>query len=59
VSRRPDLAWRLVDDRQVKIARPTGPGFNRGAIYEFIYRARSLDHPTTYALYLCRWHPTP
>jgi hypothetical protein len=34
------LAWRLVDDRHVEITRPTGPGFDRGAIYEFIYRAR-------------------
>jgi Alpha/beta hydrolase domain len=36
----PGLAWRLVDDRHVEITRPTGPGFDRGAIYEFIYRAR-------------------
>ncbi|HEV2099798.1 MAG TPA: alpha/beta hydrolase domain-containing protein [Stellaceae bacterium] len=34
------LAWRLVDERHVEIMRPTGPGFDRGAIYEFIYRAR-------------------
>src|SRR5207237_8962603 len=34
------LAWRLIDDRHVEITRPTGPGFDRGAIYEFIYRAR-------------------
>lgn len=34
------LAWRLVDDRHVEITRPVGPGFDRGAIYEFIYRAR-------------------
>jgi hypothetical protein len=34
------LAWHLVDDRHVEITRPTGPGFDRGAIYEFIYRAR-------------------
>jgi hypothetical protein len=34
------LAWRLVDDWHVEITRPTGPGFDRGAIYEFIYRAR-------------------
>lgn len=34
------LAWRLVDDRHVEITRPTIPGFDRGAIYEFIYRAR-------------------
>jgi hypothetical protein len=36
----PGLAWRLADDRHVEITRPTGPGFDRGAIYEFIYRAR-------------------
>jgi hypothetical protein len=36
----PGLAWRLVDDRHVEITRPTTPGFDRGAIYEFIYRAR-------------------
>jgi hypothetical protein len=36
----PGLAWRLVDDRHVEITRPTGLGFDRGAIYEFIYRAR-------------------
>ena len=34
------LAWRLVDDREVEIKRPSEPGFDRGAIYEFIYRAR-------------------
>ena len=34
------LAWRLVDDRHVEITRPREPGFDRGAIYEFIYRAR-------------------
>jgi len=36
----PDLEWRLVDDRHVEITRPSGPGFDRGTIYEFIYRAR-------------------
>jgi hypothetical protein len=36
----PGLAWRLVDDTHVEITRPNGPGFDRGAIYEFIYRAR-------------------
>jgi hypothetical protein len=36
----PGLAWRLVDERRVEITRPTAPGFDRGAIYEFIYRAR-------------------
>jgi hypothetical protein len=34
------LAWRLVDERHVEITRPTAPGFDRGAIYEFVYRAR-------------------
>jgi hypothetical protein len=34
------LAWRLADDRHVEITRPSEPGFDRGAIYEFIYRAR-------------------
>ena len=34
------LAWRLIDDRHVEITRPTAPGFDRGAIFEFIYRAR-------------------
>ncbi len=34
------LAWRLVDDRHVEITRPTAPGFDHGAIFEFIYRAR-------------------
>lgn len=34
------LVWRLVDDRHVEITRSTVPGFDRGAIYEFIYRAR-------------------
>ena len=36
----PGLAWRLIDDRHVEITRPTALGFDRGAIYEFIYRAR-------------------
>jgi Alpha/beta hydrolase domain len=34
------LGWRLVDDRHVEITRATAPGFDRGAVYEFIYRAR-------------------
>jgi Alpha/beta hydrolase domain len=34
------LAWRLVDNRHVEVTRPTALGFDRGAIYEFIYRAR-------------------
>jgi len=36
----PGLAWRLVDDLHVEITRPTASGFDRGAIFEFIYRAR-------------------
>jgi hypothetical protein len=36
----PGLAWRLIDDRHVEITRPTAAGFDRGAIFEFIYRAR-------------------
>jgi Alpha/beta hydrolase domain len=36
----PGLAWRLIDDRHVEITRPTASGFDRGAIYEFVYRAR-------------------
>jgi hypothetical protein len=34
------LAWRLIDDRHVEITRTNAPGFDRGAIHEFIYRAR-------------------
>jgi alpha/beta hydrolase family protein len=34
------LAWRLLDGRHVEITRTTAPGFDRGAIYEFIYLAR-------------------
>jgi hypothetical protein len=36
----PGLAWRLIDDHHVEITRPTAPGFDRGAIYEFVYRAQ-------------------
>ncbi len=36
----PGLAWRLIDDRHVETTRPAAPGFDRGAIFEFIYRAR-------------------
>jgi hypothetical protein len=36
----PGLAWHLLDDRHVEITRPTAPGFDQGAIFEFIYRAR-------------------
>jgi hypothetical protein len=39
-ARPPGLAWRRIDDRHVEITRPTAPRFDRGAIYEFIYRAR-------------------
>ncbi len=34
------LAWRLIDDHHIEITRPTAQGFDRGAIYEFIYRGR-------------------
>jgi hypothetical protein len=34
------LAWRLIDDLHVEITRPATPGFDRGAIFEFIYNAR-------------------
>jgi Alpha/beta hydrolase domain len=34
------LAWRLIDDRHVEITRPSAPGYDCGAIFEFIYRAR-------------------
>jgi hypothetical protein len=36
----PGLAWRLIDDLHVEITRPTARGYDRGAIFEFIYRAR-------------------
>ncbi|MEJ0016529.1 MAG: alpha/beta hydrolase domain-containing protein [Acetobacteraceae bacterium] len=36
----PGLAWRLIDDLHVEITRPGVPGYDRGAIFEFIYRAR-------------------
>jgi len=36
----PGLAWRLIDDMHVEITRPTSPGYDRGAIFEFLYRAR-------------------
>jgi Alpha/beta hydrolase domain len=36
----PGLTWRLIDDTHVEITRPTVPGYDRGAIFEFIYRAR-------------------
>ncbi len=34
------VSWRLIDDRHVEITRPSVPGFDRGAIFELIYRAR-------------------
>ena len=34
------LAWRFVDDRHIEITRPSDAGYDRGAIYEFIYPAR-------------------
>jgi hypothetical protein len=34
------LTWRFVDPRHIEITRPTDAGFDRGAIYEFIYQAR-------------------
>lgn len=34
----PDLAWHFVDDRHIRVQVPRG--FDRGAIYEFIYVAR-------------------
>jgi Alpha/beta hydrolase domain len=36
----PGMSWRLIDDLHVEITRPTVPGYDRGAIFEFIYRAR-------------------
>jgi hypothetical protein len=35
----PSLAWRFLDDRRIEVQRPGG-SYDRGAIYEFIYRAR-------------------
>ena len=34
------LAWRYLDASHIEITRPAGAGFDRGAIYEFIYTAR-------------------
>jgi hypothetical protein len=34
------LAWRYVGDRHVEITRPSVTGFDKGAIYEFVYPAR-------------------
>jgi len=35
----PGLAWRYLDERRIEVQRPGAP-YDRGAIYEFIYRAR-------------------
>lgn len=35
----PGLAWRFLDERRIEVRRPGAP-YDRGAIYEFIYRAR-------------------
>jgi hypothetical protein len=35
----PGLSWRFLDDRRIEVDRPGG-GYDRGAIYEFVYRAR-------------------
>ena len=37
-TRPPGLAWRYLDARRIEITRP--PGFDRGAIYEFVYQGR-------------------
>jgi len=34
------LGFRFLDERHVEIARPTVPGYDKGAIYEFCYTAR-------------------
>ena len=34
------LSWRYLDASHIEITRPTEPGYDRGAIYEFIYTAR-------------------
>ncbi len=34
------LAWRYLDALHIEITRPSDPGYDRGAIYEFIYTAR-------------------
>ena len=34
------LAWRYVDGRHVEVTRPSVAGFDKGAIYEFVYPAR-------------------
>jgi hypothetical protein len=34
------LRWRFLDPRHVEITRPSEPGYDRGAIYEFIYQGR-------------------
>jgi hypothetical protein len=37
-SQPPGLEWRYLDARRIEITRP--PGFDRGAIYEFVYEGR-------------------
>lgn len=34
------LSWRYLDEKRIEITRPHGEAFDRGAIYEFVYRAR-------------------
>lgn len=36
----PGLSWRYLDAGHIEITRPSAPGFDRGAIYEFIHTAR-------------------
>ncbi len=36
----PGLSWRYLDASHIEITRPSEPGYDRGAIYEFIYTAR-------------------
>ncbi len=36
----PGLSWRYIDDQHIEIVRPSVAGFDRGAIFEFVYPAR-------------------
>ena len=36
----PGLAWRFLDDRRIEVQRPTEGSYDRGAIFDFVYRAR-------------------
>jgi len=36
----PGLSWHYLDASHIEITRPSGPGYDRGAIYEFIHTAR-------------------